>query len=121
MAEYRVLKNATSGATLLDRLQWCENFWLKFKGLMLRRDLPENEGLIFPYGRESKIDTSIHMLFMNFAIATIWLDKNGKVVDTALAKPWRPAYASRVPAQYVIEARPSLLDKVTVGDRLLFD
>ncbi len=67
------------------------------------------------------MDTSIHMLFMFFAIATVWLDKNGVVVDKVLAKPWRLAYAPHKPAQYFIEARPSLLDRVQIGDRLSFD
>jgi len=121
MSDYRVLKNVESGVVVLPRVRWCASYWLRLRGLMFRRDLPEDEGLIFVYGRESKLDTSIHMLFMAFAIATVWLDKNGVVVDKVLAKPWRPAYASRKPAQYVVEARPSLLDRVQVGDRLSFD
>ncbi|HVO70913.1 MAG TPA: DUF192 domain-containing protein [Aggregatilineaceae bacterium] len=120
MAQYRILKNAATGTILLKRLKWGDNYWIKFAGLMLRRNLPEDEGLVFAYGRESRLETSIHMFFMAFAIATVWLDKDGLVVDKVLAKPWRPAYASRVPAQYVIEARPSLLEKVAVGDRLVF-
>jgi uncharacterized protein len=121
MSQYRVLRNADNATVLLPRAKWCKSFWCRLRGLMFRRDLPEDEGLIFVYGRESKLDTSIHMLFMFFAIATVWLDKNGRVVDKVLAKPWRLAYASREPAKYVIEARPSLLNKVNVGDRLSFD
>jgi uncharacterized membrane protein (UPF0127 family) len=120
MSEYRVLRNTDTGAVVLPRLRWCQSFWCRLRGLMLRRDLPEDEGLLFVYGRESRMDTSIHMLFMFFAIATVWLDKDGRVVDKVLAKPWRLAYASRQPAQYVVEARPSLLDRVTTGDRLSF-
>jgi len=121
MSELRVLRNAKTGAVLLNRAVWCNSFLCRLRGLMFRRDLPEDEGLIFVYGRESQLDTSIHMLFMNFAIATIWCDKNGVVVDKILAKPWPPAYASKVPAQYVIEARPSLLEKVKPGDKLVWD
>ncbi len=88
---------------------------------MLRRNLPDDEGLLFVYGRESKADTSIHMLFMLYSIATIWMDKDGVVVDKVLAKPWRPAYVPRKPAQYFIEARPLILDRVQVGDKLRFD
>lgn len=106
---------------LLARVRWCEGFWCKFRGLMLRRHLPEDEGLLFVYGRESKVETSIHMLFMFFAIATVWLDKDGRVVDKVLAKPWRPVYAPRTPAQYVIEAKPALLDRLAVGDHLSFE
>jgi len=43
------------------------------------------------------------------------------VVDAKLAKPWRPYYAPARPARYLIEAPPSLLERVTVGERLTFD
>lgn len=121
MSEYRVLKNAETGVVLLARAKWCASYWCHLRGLMLRRDLPEDEGLLFVYGRESVANSSIHMMFMFFPIAAIWLDKSGQAVHKALAKPWRLVYASRTPAQYVVEARPSLLDRVQVGDRLTFD
>ncbi len=119
-ADFRVLRNVQTGNVVLERARWCQSFWLRLRGLMFRFSLPEDEGLIFVYGRESRMDTSIHMFFMAFDIAAVWLDKNGQVVDKQLAKVWRPYYASRQPAQYVIEGRPSLLDRVTVGDRLSF-
>jgi uncharacterized protein len=121
MTEYRVIRKADTGEVLLARAKWCAGYWSRVVGLMFRRNLPDDEGLLFVYGRESRAETSIHMLFMNFNIATIWLDKNGVVVDKVLAKVWRPAYASKKPAQYFIEGRPLLLDRVQVGDRLTWD
>jgi uncharacterized membrane protein (UPF0127 family) len=61
------------------------------------------------------------MLFMFFSIAAVWMDNEGRVVDAKLAKPWRPIYAPARPARYMIEARPVVLDRVKVGDRLVFD
>lgn len=121
MAEFRILRNVQTGAVLLPRLRLCADFFSKFRGLMLRSDLPETDGLIFVYGKESRIDTSIHMFFMAFPISVVWLDSQQRVIDSVLAKTWRPAYAAAIPAQYVIEARPSLLDRVAVGDHLAFD
>jgi len=121
MSDFRVLKNADTGIILLERAKWCQDFWCHFRGLMFRIDLPENEGLLFVYERESRMDTSIHMLFCFFPIATVWLDSTAVVVDKVLAKPWRPAYAPRKPAQYFVEARPSLLDMVSIGDRLAWE
>jgi hypothetical protein len=120
MAEFRTLVNATTGQVVLGRARWCVSFLCKLRGLMFRRTLPADEGLLFVYGRESRMDTSIHMLFMAFPIAAVWLDKDGRVVDKTLAKQWRPAYASSVPAQYIIEANPDLLDRVQIGDTLKF-
>lgn len=121
MAHYRTLRHVQTNSTVLARLKWCASFWCKLRGLMFRRNLPEDEGLVFVYGRESRIDASIHMFFMAFNIAVIWLDAKGRVVDKTLAKVWRPAYAPRSPAQYVIEAHPSLLDRIAIGDELRFE
>src|SRR5579859_4390747 len=121
MRRWVAVRNVQTGTIVLPRAEWRDDFWGHFSGLMLRRHLPDDEGLLFVYGRESKIDTAIHMLFMFFSIATVWMDKNGLVVDKVLAKPWRLSYVPRHPAQYFIEARPSLLDRVEIGDPLRFD
>lgn len=117
---WRTVRRAEGGEVLL-RARWCTGFWCKFKGLMLRAGLSPDEGLVFVYRRESVMETSIHMLFMRFAIAAIWLDSTGTVVDKALAKPWRLAYAPKKAAQYVLEAPVALLERVTVGERLVFE
>ena len=88
---------------------------------MLRRHLDESDGLLFVYGRPSISQTSIHMFFVFFAIAAVWVDADGTVITASLARPWRPYYASAKPARYLIEARPSLLERVKIGDRLVFD
>ncbi len=120
LPEWRVLRKE-DGTILLARVRWCASFWCKFRGLMFRRTLPEDEGLLFVYDRESRTETSIHMFFMRFPIAIVWLNGEGIVVDMVLAKPWRPFYAPRQPARYFVEASPSLLDRVMIGDRLIFD
>jgi hypothetical protein len=88
---------------------------------MLRWSLPEDRGLIFVYKRPSVPATTIHMFFVFFPIGVVWLDSQLCVVDAKLAKPWRPYYAPRAAAQYFIEARPSILERVAVGDQLRFD
>lgn len=118
--EWCVLRRE-GGDILLARLKWCTSFWCKFRGLMLRASLPEDEGLVFAYERDSRVDTTIHMLFMRFPIATLWLDAQGVVVDKVLAKPWRLLYAPQKPARYVIEAPPALVERVMIGDRLTFE
>lgn len=117
----RILRNAETGDVILRRARLCINFWEHFRGLQLAPPLPDGEGLLFVTGRENRTQTAIHMFFMRFAIGVVWLDSAGRVVDKTLAKPWRPAYAPRVPAQYFIEAMPAILDRVQVGDVLRFD
>lgn len=116
-----MLVNRTTGHVLAARIQMCDTFWRKLRGLMFRRHLDEQEACVFCYARESIVETSIHMFFCFFPIAVIWLDANKRVVDKTLARPFRPYYASRTPAQYFVEGLPSLLAWVTVGDELAFE
>jgi uncharacterized membrane protein (UPF0127 family) len=121
MTDWRVIRNRETGAVVLPRARWCASFWCHLRGLQFRSSLPPDEGLLFVYDKESISATSIHMFFVVFDIGVVWLDAAGQVVDVVLAKPWRPMYAPRQPAQYFIEANPNLLDRVKVGDRLRFD
>jgi uncharacterized protein len=118
---WRLLRNAQNKQIVLRRVRWCDSFWCRFRGLQLVTDLPNDEGLLFVNGAESRANTTIHMFFMLFSIGVVWLDSSGKVVDKCLAKPWRPAYAPRSAAQYFIEARPGILERVEIGDTLRFD
>lgn len=121
MSEWRIIRSATTGEIVLPRARWCVSFWCNLRGLQFVRRLPEDEGLLFARASESTVETAIHMLFMFFDIGVVWLDAAGTVVDAKLAKPWRPYYAPRAPARYFIEANVSLLERVAIGDRLIFD
>lgn len=79
-----------------------------------------DEAYLFMEGRESVALTTIHMFFVFFTIAVIWLDRDKCVVDMTLARPFRPYYAPRGPAQYYVEGHPSLLERVSTGDQLDF-
>ena len=118
--QWRVIRKQPSNEIVLARARWCASFWCHFKGLQFAAPLANGEGLIFVHNNESK-SRSIHMLFMRFSIGVVWLDRSGKVVDKKLAKPWRPMYAPAAPAQYYIEAMPSILDRVEIGDVLSFE
>ena len=88
---------------------------------MFRFSLGQDEVYLFVEGKESVAQTTIHMFFVFFSIAVIWLDREKRVVDKALAHPFRPFYAPGGPAQYFVEGHPSLLDRVSAGDRLDFE
>ena len=119
--KWRIIRNAQTGEIVLARAKWCASVWCHFRGLQLVPRLPDDEGILFVTKSEGRAHTSIHMFFMRFSIAVVWLDASGTVVDKKLAKPWRAAYAPSAPAQYFLEANPSLLDCVKIGDRLRFD
>jgi uncharacterized membrane protein (UPF0127 family) len=58
------------------------------------------------------------MFFVFFPIAAVWLDRDGRVVDARLARPFRPIYVPQAPARDVLEGPPALLESLQVGDKL---
>ncbi len=105
---------------LARRVRLCRGFGGKLLGLMFRRSLAVDEGALLVYRRPSKMETSIHMFFVPFPLAVFWLDAQGTVVDRVRALPWRPFYASGVPATYVLELHPNALNALRIGDRVEF-
>jgi uncharacterized membrane protein (UPF0127 family) len=114
------VRSKAGGEPLLERVRLCNSFLCRLRGLTFRRRLGENEGLLLVGRRESRADTAIHMFFVFFPIAAVWLNGEGCVVDAKLASPFRPLYVPQAPAKDVLEGPPSLLKRVQVGDQLRF-
>ena len=106
---------------LIQSARWCSSRLCRLRGLQFRRRLHPGEALILVKDKDSIANTSIHMFFVFFPIAAIWINKKGKVTSAQLAKPWRPYYASPEPASYVLETSPDFLDKIAVGDEVVFE
>ena len=88
---------------------------------MFRSSLDDNQGLLLVERRDSRLDTSIHMLFVGMDLAVIWINSELNVVDTVLARSWHPAYAPRQAARYILEIHPSRLNEFKVGDQIEFE
>ncbi|MBN2005929.1 MAG: DUF192 domain-containing protein [Anaerolineae bacterium] len=106
------------GSPLPLRIRRCDTFFCRLQGLMFRRALEPEEALLFMESGESRVATSIHMFFVPFSIAVVWMAADGTVVDAQLAKPFRPYYAPKAPAKYYLEAAPELLRWVRIGEVL---
>lgn len=119
-ASYVTLRNRRSGEILIESALWCASRLCRLRGLQFRRRLRLGEALILVKERDSITSTSIHMFFVFFPIAAVWIDSAGKVTHTQLAKPWRPYYASPKPARYVLETSPDFLERIQVGDEVEF-
>ncbi len=113
-----VHKQESPGGLIL-KARWCSSFLCRLRGLMFRRELPEGIGLVLVEGREGVTHTTIHMFAVPFAIGVLWLDDANEVVDQVVAHPWR-VYAPAKPARYIVEGLPSIVDEVSIGERLEF-
>jgi len=102
------------------QIKFCDTFLSQLRGLTFRSDLARDEGLLLVGKRDSRLDSSIHMLFVSFNLAIVWINSEMKVVDKVLAQSWRPAYFSKQPARYVLEIHPERWGDFEIGDRVQF-
>lgn len=115
------IRNLSNPSISPIRGKWCQSFLSRLRGFTFRSSLERDEGLVLVETRDSRIDSSIHMLFVWTDLAVAWVNGENEVVDTALAKSWRPFYGPSKPARYVIEYHPARRDDLQPGDRITFD
>ena len=122
-AEHKTSVDVTqrsTGEVLIHSARWCSSRLCRLRGLQYRRRLELGEALILVKPTDSIVNSSIHMFFVFFPIAAVWINDQGRVTSAQLARPWRPYYASPEPARYVLEASPDVLKHIVVGDEVDF-
>ena len=72
-----------AGRPIADRAVVADDFFTRFKGLMLRKSLSHGEGLLL------KNCSAIHCCFMRFTIDAVYLDNSMQVIAIETIKPWR--------------------------------
>jgi hypothetical protein len=100
------------------RVELCQDFWARLRGLMFRRALAANEGVLLSGDRNSRLDSAIHMLFVSFDLSVFWINSDLEVVDKVVARSWRPAYIPRRPARYVLELHPAHFSDYEIGNKV---
>jgi len=115
----KVVRRGT-GEVLVASARWCSSSLCRLRGLQFRRGLAPGEALILVEEMDTIMNSSIHMFFVFFPIAAVWINSQGRVTSAQLAKPWRPYYASPAPARYVLETSPDFLDRIAIGDEVDF-
>ena len=56
---------------LFLNLKVCDSFFTRLRGLMLTGERPPDGGIMIVEDRESKVNTSIHMMFMRYDITVL--------------------------------------------------
>lgn len=100
---------------------YCDTAICRLRGLMFRRVIPLERGLLLVQSKDSRIDSSIHMMFVWMDLAVFWINDAQEVVDACLARSWRPIYVPKKPARYVLEMAAENEGFFQVGDKLRFE
>lgn len=113
-----MLRNATTGKTIMQKHRVAGSVFRRFKGLMLEKRENFDYALVFELGSESGIGASVHMMFMRFPIDIIFLDAAKKVVDKATLMPWALNYTPKKAAKYFAEMPEGKGKQISIGDKL---
>lgn len=73
--------NLSKGTTLAQEVEEARSYWARLVGLLGRRGLAEGHGLLIAPC------SSVHTLFMRFAIDVAFLDSDGRVVRAYASVP----------------------------------
>ena len=120
MKRYLKIQNRQQRIEQPARVQYCASFLCRLRGFTFRRSIEPDEGLLLVQSQDSRLDTAIHMLFVPFQLAVIWIDTSLTVVDKVLARPWRLAYLPARPARYILEVHPDRLGEYRIEDTVEF-
>jgi uncharacterized membrane protein (UPF0127 family) len=112
------LRNISRPSAPAIRVQYCTSFWSKFKGLMFKKRLEKDTGILLVEKKDSILNTSIHMFFMAFDIAIVWIDSSFRVVDKKVARRWHPAYSPCQPAKFVLETTTDQINNFEVNEHI---
>jgi uncharacterized membrane protein (UPF0127 family) len=100
---------------------YCRSFLCRLRGLMFRRNIPEDWGLVLVQSSDSIVNSAIHMVGVPFDLGVVWINSEMIVVDRAIVKQWVGLKSPSRPAMYVLEMQPKHLEKFQIGDKLRFD
>ena len=113
MKRNSVIQIATAeDKTVLENVIIADTFYLRLKGLMGKKTLNEQQGLLI------KPCNSIHTFFMKMNIDIAFLDKENTIV--ALYKDMRPWKISKIHinSNFVIEGNSGSLSELKIGDKI---
>lgn len=117
-AQYKTVKISDASV----RAEIADTQLKRIEGLMSKKTLPDNEGMLFIFNNESR--HGIWMMNTSFPIDIIWIDKDLKIIDIAEdAQPCKfncPVYMPDEKALYVLEVNSGFTkkNKLQIGDSI---
>jgi len=107
-----------NGKLLLKKTRYAKTPWQRMRGLMFEDVRNFDYALVFEFPGESKIGTSLHMIFVFFPIDVLFLNKAQRVVDKVTLFPFNPNYTPKEAAKFVVEMPNKKAAKVKTGDKV---
>ena len=102
-----------TGLSLASNVELADSAWKRMRGLLGRGSLPSGTGMRFEPA------SSLHMLFMRFAIDVVYVDRDERVVKLVRNfKPWRFSWAWRARTAYELSVGSIDRSGLVVGDVL---
>jgi uncharacterized membrane protein (UPF0127 family) len=120
MTKQIIIENKSRTTHAPQRIKYCDTFLTQLRGFTFHPRLTLDEGLLLVGKRDSRLESSIHMLFVSFDLAVYWINADMQVVDKVIAKSWRLAYFSKQPAKFVLEIHPDRWGDYEIGDTVQF-
>jgi uncharacterized membrane protein (UPF0127 family) len=106
----------SDGSVACARCVVADGFLTRLRGLLGRRELPRDEGLLI------NPCSSIHTWFMRFPIDVVFLDRDLRVVRVAAdVGPWRLRWGRRARQVLELAAGEAAARGIGVGDRLTLE
>jgi uncharacterized membrane protein (UPF0127 family) len=114
MTQFKRVVNKTKNTVLAERAELANTPSKRIKGLLGRTGLGQGQGMIIAPC------SSIHTLFMKFAIDVIFLDRGMSVVGLAHSLPKNRLFGALLKGRQVIELPPGILKSTCteLGDKI---
>jgi uncharacterized membrane protein (UPF0127 family) len=116
-----LVRNLSNQMAIPLQLSICDDFFSRFQGLMFSKEIAPDSGMFFLNQSEDRINSAIHMFFMNFDLAIIWVDSAGQVIDKIIANRWKTIAAPSKGAKYILETHTGRYLEYNAGDFLEFE
>jgi uncharacterized protein len=114
-----VIIGASEGERVEVRVEIADDPFERARGLMYRKELREDRGMLFDFPREQPL--SFWMKNTRIPLSIAYIDSEGRITDILDMKPLDdepPHYVSSEPVQYALEVNQGFFEErgVRVGD-----
>lgn len=106
---------------VIQKVKIADNSFDRMKGLMFEDEKKFDYGLVMVMSKESRLESSIHMMFVFFPIEVLFLNQNKIIVDKVTLNPFHLNHTPKKAAKYVIELPKGTTKSAKLGDKVTWE